>query len=448
MNFLKHLFSPKMLVPAIALAIIGVAGFNIANQRPAVAADCSDNSVVRCGYTTPGDLAGKVNGEIQTIYNNAFTNGYGISNMSEFAANAKHATAYKDGRLVLDDGTLVATNSASLGRNSGGGNNHTIVINGKPYYWGYNNTAFGSNALSAYVLLNDDHSLKFAALTDCGNPLWGDSAGYKCQMLNKEKVNDTTYNFVATPATKNSTVTKIVYDFGDGNSQTVTSNFGQKVTHTYKPGKFTAKATVYFNVNGQEKSDTRAECTKPVEVPEPPKPVFVCDNLSYKQLTRTKYSFTVKGKSENATFVSAKFDFGDGQTAADLKGNNQTVTTEHEYKEDKEYTVKAYLTYKEGTTQEVKACTATIKINKETCADKPNAPECQPPKTCADTPNAPECQPPKTCENTPGMEGCYVLPSTGPAEIIGSALGLSSIAGAGMYYRNSRRNLLDVVLKR
>ena len=120
-----------MLVPAIAVAAIGIAGFNIANQRPAAAADCSDNSIVRCGYTTPSDLAGKVNAEIQGIYNHPVVSGYGISNMSEFAANAKHATAYKDGRLVLDDGTVVSTNGASLGRNSGGGNDHSININGK-----------------------------------------------------------------------------------------------------------------------------------------------------------------------------------------------------------------------------------------------------------------------------------------------------------------------------
>lgn len=452
MNALRYIFSPKMLVPAIAVAITGALGFAVATQQPARAA--SSNDVVRGGYSTPTDLANKVanSNELKTLYNHDFIANYGIGDLNNFKANAKKATVYKDGRIVLDDGTVVATDAKSLGREKFNGQRQPIKIGNTTYYYSSTKDSFNPNSLSGYVLINpDDHSMQFAALNECANPVWGKTSAYKCNELQKTKVNDTTYKFKTTTYQNNASLTKLVYDFGDGKTQTVTSNFAQEVTHTYAPGKFTAKVTAYFSVNGKEKSDTRAKCSTPVEVPQPPKSVFVCDSLTKIQNSRNKYTFTVKGKSTNATFVSAKFDFGDGQSAADLKGSNQTVNATHEYAKDGEYTVKAYLTYKEGTTKETAACVVKVTINKETCADKPNAPECQPPKECK--PGVPEgdkaCE--ENCETNPSKAGCevpQVLPSTGPVEIIGSALGIGSIAGAGMYYRSSRRNLIDQILNR
>lgn len=452
MNALRYIFSPKMLVPAIAVAITGALGFAIATQQPARAA--SSNDVVRGGYSNPTDLANKVNSsnELKTLLNHDFTANYGIGDLNNWKANAKAATVYKDGRVVLDDGTVVATGANSLGREKFNNQREPIKIGSTTYYYSSTKDSFNPNSLRAYVLMNpDDNSMQFAALTECANPIWGNTSAYKCSELQKTKVNDTTYKFKTTTYQKSANLTKLVYDFGDGKTHTVTSNFAQEVSHTYAPGKFTAKVTAYFNVNGKEKSHTQAKCSTPVEVPQPPKPVFVCESLTKLQNSRTKYTFTVKGKSSNATFVSAKFDFGDGQSAANLTGTNQTVNASHEYAKDGTYTVKAYLTYKEGTTKETAACVVKVTINKETCADKPNAPECQPPKECK--PGVPEgdkaCE--ENCETNPSKAGCeipQVLPETGPAEIIGGALGLSSVAGAGLYYRNSRRNLIDRILNR
>ena len=445
MNLLRYIFNPKVLAPILGVFMIGLISYAALGQGPVSAATCDkNNDIVYCGYTSPADLASKVqaSGELQTLYNHAFTTGYGIGDVNNWKANAKHATVYKDGRIVLDDGTVIATGANSIGRQKFNDQRLPIKISNTTYYYSSTGAAFGPNtsSLPAYVLVNDDHSLKFAALTACGNAVWGNSAAYKCNMLNQEKVNDTTYNFSTTVTKNNATLTKLVYDFGDGKSQTVTSNFDQKVTHTYAPGKYTAKVTAYFSVNGQEKSDTRVECTKPVDVPQPPKVTFACDNLTPFQISRTKYRFTVKGVSQNANFVSAKFDFGDSQTAADLKGQNETVTTEHDYAKEGTYTVKAYLTYKEGTTTEVPKCVAKVTVNEQTCADKPNAPECQPPKE--------ECKPgiPKgdnRCQETPP-----IIPETGPTEIIGGALGLSGIAGAGAYYHTTRRNWINQIFKK
>jgi uncharacterized protein (UPF0333 family) len=416
-NLFRHLFNPKMLLPAIAVVAAGLLSYATIVQNPARAATCDPaNDIINCGYTTPTDLANKVqaSGELQTIYNHAFTSGWGLGDLNAFKTNAKHATVFKDGRVVLDDGTVIGTAANSLGRQKFNDQRQPITIGGTTYYFSPTTASFASGSLGAYVLVNDDHSLKFAALTACGNPVWANSPGYKCDMLNQTKVSDSTYEFT-TNITNPSALTQLVYDFGDGKTQTVTSDFTQKVTHTYAPGHYTAKVTAFFNINGQEKSDTRAECTKPVDVPQPPKPIFVCDSLTAAPVagSTTKFTFTITGHSDNATLKSGSIDFGDQQSASDLQpATPTTVIAPHEYAKAGHYVANAHLVYDQGTTTE--ACQAQVDI----------------------------AQPP-TPPSTPPA-----LPSTGPVEIIGSAVGLGTAVGATAYYGNSRRNLIAQMLKK
>jgi hypothetical protein len=423
-NLIRHIFQPKMLIPAALVIATGLFAFVVVNQRPALAASCDkENDIVYCGYTNPTDLATKTQGnaELTAIYNHAFTQGYSIGDLNNWKANAKKATVYKDGRVVLDeDGTLLGTEANSLGREKFNAGRQPITIGGKTYYYGTTQNNFAANSLPAYVLINpDDHSLKFAALTDCGNPVWAKTSSYKCTMLNQKKINDTTYEYTTTVNQTNATLTKLVYDFGDGKTETVTSNFDKAVPHTYAPGKYTAKVTAYFTVNGKEKSDTRAECTKPVDVPQPPQAVFVCESLTATVVSgsTTRFTFTIKGKSQNATLQSGSIDFGDQQSASDLKpADANTVTTPHDYAKAGNYKATAKLVYDKGTTTE--ACMAEVNIP-------------QPPTTPPTPPSTPQ-----------------VLPETGPVEVIASALGISTAAGATVYYRNTRRNLIAEMLKK
>jgi hypothetical protein len=422
-NLFRHLFSPKMLLPAIAVVAVGLLSYATVVQSPARAATCDPaNDIINCGYTTPADLATKVqaSSELQAIYNHAFTSGWSLGDLATFTANAKHATVYKDGRVVLDDGTVIGTGANSLGRQKFNDQRLPITIGNTTYYYSATSAAFGpnTNSLPAYVLVNDDHSLKFAALTACGNPVWATSPGYKCDMLNQTKVSDSTYEYT-TNVTNPGALTKLVYDFGDGKTQTVTSDFTQKVSHTYAPGQYTAKVTAYFSINGQEKSDTRAECSKPVSVPQPPKPIFVCDSLSATLVagSTTKYTFTITGHSDSATLQSGDIDFGDQQSATGLQpATPTTVVAPHEYAKAGHYVATAHLTYDQGTTTET--CQAQVDI-------------AQPPTPPVTPPSTPEA-----------------LPSTGPVEIVSSALGLGTAVGATAYYGNSRRNLIAQMLKK
>lgn len=444
MNTLRYLLNKKVLLAGAVLVLPVAIWAGIAGSQSANASSCDSNDIVRCGYSSPADLVAKTrsSGELQNIYNRDLTGfGYGIGNDFQ---NAKHATIYKDGRIVLDDGTIVATNGLSMGREKASWQPYTINIAGKNYYYSYNQTGFAPNSLPAYVSLNDDHSLKFAALTACGNPAWGVTSAYKCNVLNKRKVNDTTYAFSANTYARNSTLTKLVYEFGDGTSQTVTSNFAQEVSHVYKPGNFTARVTAYFNSFGQTKSDTRAQCTTTVSVPQPPKPIYACSSLTASAVngSRTKFAYTAKGTTGNgATLEEVTFIYDDG-TKEVVKTNSLTTIKNHEYVKAGAHVTKVDMKFKEGSDLNNPKCAVTTTVLPETCSTNPNLPECKP-KECK--PGIPEGD--ARCVDVPA-ETPKEIPSTGPAELIGGAMGLSSIAGAGIYYRNSRRKLIDTILNR
>ena len=460
-----------MVLSGLFAAVVIALGFGVLQQQSAQAAvDCDDNAVIKCGYTDLANLGSKIasdpHHDVATLYGH-----WGYTNFSTFQANAKHVTIYKSsGQIKTDDGTIVATDAQSLGRKQITGNNHSLKVGSTTYYYGPVQGNFGSSSLDGYAQFNpDDHSMLFASMKACGNPSWGNSPGYKCQMLTKtqhSQNDNTTFDFVATPFVKNgAVVSKIVYDYGDGSNAVVTSNFGQKVMHKYAPGEWTARATVYFSVNGKEQSDTRQECTKPVSVPKP-KPVFYCTELISKQLadSRTKFTFTAHSHVENgAVLKTVTFKYDDGQTKT-VNATNGSANDTHEYTAVGVHTTKADLTFNVGTDNNDIKCVAKTKTTPPTCKDTPTKPECQtcestptkpecqtcqntpslpgcqPPKTCADTPGAPEC---KTCTTNPEMPDCKPIPSTGPEEFVGTFLGLSSITGAGAYYRASRRNLLS-----
>ncbi|HVI69370.1 MAG TPA: hypothetical protein VM581_02835 [Magnetospirillaceae bacterium] len=449
MNILRNLLRPKVILSGLgATLIIALGMFNNANVASAGACpghDDDTNAVIYCGYNTLDELVTKYNqnphGDLQNIYGH-----FGMTNINTFKSTAVHATIYKNsGEIKLDDGTVVATSAMSLGRENHGANRQPIMIGGTQYWYSPVQNSFGSQSLDGYAMLNDDHSLAFVSMKACGNPSWGYSPGYKCKMLSQTKVSDTDYKYSVTPYTKNgATVSKVVLDFGDGQSKTITSNFEQEVSHTYAPGKYTARATVYFMVNGVEKSDTRADCTKPVDVPEAPKPIFKCTGLVAKQVadSRTKFTFTASAfVDKGAVLQSGKFKFDDGQTAT-VNAVGNTVITTYEYAKVGNHTTTVDLTFNVGKDEGNVKCKVVTKTTPPTCKDTPDAPECKQP-TCEEQGT---CQPP--CVKNPELPECKEIPKTGPAEVMGTVLGLSAVTGAGVYYRNSHRQWMDKIFKR
>lgn len=168
--------STKAIVASVfTLAMIITAGVGIykVNMESTYAADCSDNSIVRCGYGDMNGLAAAYNanqnGDVRAIYDHYWVR-------PTLAPGERAVMGVADNRgNVIAEGRVVGTNAQSIGRQAIQGS-HTISIAGKTYYETSHvgGTAFkaGITQLPALVVLDANGNPKFAVLTDCGNPIY------------------------------------------------------------------------------------------------------------------------------------------------------------------------------------------------------------------------------------------------------------------------------------
>lgn len=83
---------------------------------------------------------------------------------------------------------------------------------------------------------------------------------------------DQDVTFKATANVENAEVTSYVFNFGDGDNQTVnSSNESVETKHSYdEVGTYTARVTVNFDVDGEQRSDTNDKCVAKVTVEKEP----------------------------------------------------------------------------------------------------------------------------------------------------------------------------------
>lgn len=352
----------------------------------AQAADCDQNAIIYCGFSAASDFISTVrandsrNGhhDLQTVYA-----AYGLEPTSydKFVSSARPGTAYKDGRIVVD-GQTVATNAKSIGRQAAaqGSGYFTQNIGGTNYYGNSNSVVFKSDSIPVMALFDSHGSLQFAVLTACGNPINGNNVNpnYSCDMLKMTPVSgkSNTYSFsAAATAGNNATISKLVYDFGDGSTATTTST-SASVQHMYtKGGTFTAKVTVYVKLPGnQETTVSSGSCQKTVTITIP---FYECVQLAGAILDKSKYSyrFVATAKYGNgATLTSADFTFGDGTTAKNVKpADANTISADHAYAAAGTYSASAVLHFTvDGKDVTAAACKAVV------TPTTPPTPECKP----------------------------------------------------------------------
>lgn len=429
-NHVQHATSNKLLVGSLFVTLMGatLAG-SLALSHSTANAACNPNDIMACGASNPAEFVSKykqnASGDLATIYSS-----YGLApdEIDRFAKTAKMGTAYKNGTIVVD-GKVVATGADSLGRNKKT-HSATVSIGNKAYYSDTNQNVFVPDSIPAMVMLNGEQ-FEFAALTACGNPLHGTPNGnapkYSCDMLNRKQIDRDTFSFTTNATAQyGANVAKVVYEFGDGTTKTA-NTITEAVEHTYsKPGNYNAKVTVYVTVNGETKTVTGVQCTKPITVEEVPQtPTYACKELIGELISKDsrQYRFTVTTTQDGgAKLKSADFDFGDGNTQTGVKpASDNTVVTEHSYAEAKEYTITANVYFTVG--QDTKNVKCQTKITPE----QPPVKECKPGIPV----DSKECETPTE------------LPNTGAVDIFGGAIGTSGIASAGAYLYRSRRNLLN-----
>jgi len=284
---------------SVFVSIIGIVPLG---AHSASAATCTNNDILKCGYSSPSNFISKVqannNGvnnvpDLQAIYAH-----YGLTsaNYSNFAVHAVHGEAMRNGHIVVN-GKVVASGAMSVGRDKSfqGSNPFTVTIDGRNYFGNTNDQVFaaGVTELPVDVLFNSNGVFQFAVLPSCGNPeipaavappppkptpppkpaptpppAPAPTPTFACKELTASPVNGstTTFTFVATSQSSGGAKFEFAnFTFGDGTSQTnVTPGsdaISTAVTHTYsQSGNFTANAVLFFSV-------PNSSSTTPVSAP-------------------------------------------------------------------------------------------------------------------------------------------------------------------------------------
>jgi len=412
----------------VGLVVAGVVALVGAGSGRASAQDCNANAIINCGFSSPSQFISKVragssgNGhrDLSAIYA-----AYGLEPASydQFVTAARQGTAYKDGRIVVD-GQVVATSARSIGRLASyqGSGYFTQTINGVQYYGNSNQRAFASGSIPVTVLFNDRGVMQFAVLNSCGNPESGSKVtpSYSCTALHKTAVSGqaNTYRFTTSAtASHNASISKLVYDFGDGSTMTTTSPT-TAVTHHYAgSGSFTAKVTVYVRLPGKQTvTAPSGHCQTTITVAPPPKPPkpqptpqAACVALTGARLDQQgmSFSFTVRASfSSGVTFTSADFDFGDGATQTGVHPDSSTTASvTHAYQTAGNFTASAVLHF--------------------TAADGQGL-------------TAPTCMA-AVAPTTPPTPAPPVLPNTGAGDVIGVVAGTTALGTLGYRFRLARR---------
>ena len=394
----------KLLVAASAALVITGGVFAFATHSDA--ASCPDNDIMPCGAKNAGEFASKLKKNSPNDMDNIYAN-YDLSkaDYDNFARYAKKGVINPDTGNVTVDGVTVMKDARSLGRNSKGSISKTVTINGKKYYetpirllTKYNNDAM--------VLFDAKGNVQTVVMNLCGNPMTNTEVNpkYNCDALNVTPVERDTFKFSSNISSSNgATVTKVVYDFGDGQTRTET-NPSTVVTHKYaQPGNYTAEVTAYVKTKfgrGEFAITVTANCKKTVTVKEAEKPSI--DIVKTVNVTETEidkpFNYAVKvTNTGNVTLKDAKvtdtpaagsnIQLTSANGVGTISGNTWTYTIPE---------------LKKG---ESKSFTLTAKVTKYTAGNLVN-------KVCVDTPTIPgtpdDCDE-VTVKTTPPVYACDTL---------------------------------------
>lgn len=427
----------RKLVAGLLVATFITIASVFAGSGHAVAAEpgCDEYAIMRCGANTPARFIEKTNinnaGDLKTIYAK-----YGLkeSDYQRFASSAKQGTIYDDGRIVVD-GVTVGTSTQNVGRVQTASFNQAVNIGGKTYWGGSFGSTYHADSAAVTVLFNDQGVMQFVSINECGNPQTFTPNGpkYSCDKLKKTPIagQNNTYQFTTkASATQGATLSKAVYDFGDGTSQTVT-DLSQAVNHTFTKDS-TVKVTVYVKVpGGSEITAVSADCMTQVTfvappaptppAPTPETPTGVCSRLDaiVTDEVNRAYRFTaVATLGGGVTFKSADFNFGDGVTMTGIRPNANTAIIDHSYGAAGQYTVTATVHFAnpDGTDRASVSCQTSTNPKDATKYCKPGIVE--------------------------GSADCQELTKTGAGTIgFGLFAGIGTLAGAGHWVIRRRLGL-------
>ncbi len=483
MNLPKAISRSRIVLSVLAGFTLAAGAFGIVqgvtHAQAAMVRDNSNNSIIRGGAVTQQEFITKARAnnpaDLQNIYNS-----YGLSaaEYDRFQQNAKMGAAHKNGDITVD-GQVVARDARSLGRDKKPYST-TRTISGQPYYESRSQDVFAAETIPIMVMFDDRGRYEFGVLTACANPVRATpvTPRQRCDALQKTAVSgqENTYSFTTKASASNgSTISKVVYDFGDGSATETRTSPTEAVTHTYSgTGTYRAKVTVYVKMpGGQETALNSSSCVtsitvkaKPVVRPvvTPPAPTvkpaaFNCTGLRASRPSGSadrEYTFTATVKRQNAQFVRAEFDFGDGSAVQPVTpaGTNSTqASTKHVYAEPGTYTIQAttFFTTNDGdqnvtTTTRVSSTGSNTEVR--TAGSTTTNPTNNNPTTT--TEDSDTCETQITIQEPAVLTGTTpaatpqapTLPATGVGEFIALFVATSTVGSLG-YYMYAKRRLVQ-----
>jgi hypothetical protein len=430
----------KALLGTLCGLVLLAGGLFLGSGRATAAAGCDDYAIMYCGATSPSQFINKINSDGRHNDHKAIFANFGLvpAEYGKFARTAKQGTLHENGNITVD-GVVVGRSTMNVGRVHDSNFSQRISINGQDYWGGSFASTYHANTADVMVMFDDKGVMQFAVISSCGNPqrITANKPSYSCDRLQKTKVDSTknTYRFTTkASAAQGAQVVKAVYDFGDGDTKTVT-DLSQTVQHTFTKNS-KVRVTVYVKVpGGNVVTTTGPDCITEItfQPPETPTPTAYCYSLQatlLDQATRN-YKFVVTAQfSSGVTFTGADFNFGDGATMRGLVPNGKTATVRHAYAKVGTYTATSTLHFTTSTGQKgTSNCEATITPTTVEC--KPGIPQ-----------GSPQCEQQRKQDCVAEGKGSECeLTNTGPGTIIAAVFGgVSTVAGAGHYF--FRRRLL------
>jgi LPXTG-motif cell wall-anchored protein len=280
----------KKLILTLAVLVIGILGAGAlhANKTSAdVLRYKNGNSVIYGGAYNQAEL-NKMKPDARALY--------AQRGVSTDLSKAVEGTVKKNGTVTVG-GKVVATGVKSVGRQDYTPDSKPLNAGGTRFYERSVTNSLDHD-LAAYVFLDANGEFKNAIMKACGNPAWGDKVkpSYQCKALTVSKKSRTEFTFAASHAESNATLVKTTYVVTDASGKVVQNSTSNNFK-TSKPGTYTVKAVLTYNVNGVIKTVT-GDCVKKFTVEEEPT-MKVCDIKAGKMITIKESQFDSKKHSKN-----------------------------------------------------------------------------------------------------------------------------------------------------
>jgi hypothetical protein len=478
-----HLYLASIFM--ILATVVSLNGFAKTSQAAGIddTRDCDNTAIIHCGVMTMSELktkyAANEAGDLPAIYK-----AFGVTNFDGMV----DGVVWRDGRVTVGSET-VATGAMTAARNMSGGaiaGSDAKVIS--PSVW----PAEFISAKPAYVKMVNGQFV-YAVLKTCGNPVKATpkpKPAAACNAVSVATISRTEYEFTGTATTSNgATVSGYVFTVKNSAGAVVKTVTVNTTALSAKSGKVTLPTAGNYSVSLTVKTSlgdkTGANCAKQFTVPPAPvTPTAVCVNIHRSIISKTDSKFTGVARTTGSATVSGYVFTVKNSSGATVKTSTVNTTALTAVSDTISLTPGTYtanVTVKTSLGNKTDAvCNVTFTIPKPEEAEVCNPATgktmvvakdqeskykpvgdiaCSTVKVCDETTKTIIEVPYKdkdnykpvsdaACKEAPLVEGVSVIASTGPTDLIGGGIGLSSLAAAGYYFRASRRSVIDALRNR